>query len=254
MHLAGALLLAGKGWHASSWSALVAHGVPVYAHSLGRIHLTRDAEAYSHRASTSAVRIERPLHGEEMWSPTVSRWGIPTVGVSGALCDFARTARFVSAVTAADNALHKGFVRAEEFRQFARLASGRGAGRLRKVAEFSDGRVESPGESRLRVLVREMGFRGIPQLSIRDGDGPEIYRADLFIEVPGSRGLILEYDGRQKFSNVRGSSQWTEFERQASRDRGLAARGYRVMHVTAQDLADPALLKSEIRTRLQSPV
>lgn len=254
MQLAGALLLAGNGWHASSWSALVAHGIPVHAHPLGRTHLTRNAEAYSHRAGPSAVRIERPLHGEGMWSPTVSRLGIPTVGVTGALCDFARVAQFGSAVAAADNALHRGLVRSEEFRRSARLVSGRGASRLRDVAEFADGRVESPGESRLRVLVREMGLRGTPQLSIHDGDGPEINRADLFVEVPGSRGLILEYDGRQKFSNLRESSQWTEFERQASRDRGLAARGYRVMHVTAKDLADPALLKSEIRTRLQSPV
>lgn len=131
------------------------------------------------------------------------------------------------------------------------------------MAKFADARVESPGESRLRVIAREMGLVAIPQFSIYDVEGPEIYRADLYVGLPnstaepgpGSHGLLLEYDGRAKFdASSRSNPAWTEFDRQNSRDRGLTARGYRVMHVTSRDLANPALLKTQIWERFRSPV
>jgi len=86
--------------------------------------------------------------------------------------------------------------------------------RGRRVLALCDGRAESGIETLPRLALRSRNLRVRTQVVI-----PQIGRVDLLI---GER-LILEVDGREWHS---------DFERDRSRDRELAARGYLVLRAS----------------------
>ena len=68
----------------------------------------------------------------------------------------------------------------------------RGAVRMRQAVALSDGRAESPPESRLRVLLALAGIPAVPQHTVRDGSGQFVARVDLAYP---DRRIAIEYDG-----------------------------------------------------------
>lgn len=248
----GALTTSKNEWHASSWSALAALNLPLVDHDLSRIHLTRHSVTPANRVHGRYIKVDRQLLREDQASAN----GIPIVSVDLALIEFARQSSFLASTTAIDAALNRKLTSKDALR--ARLAgtSGKGVSRAAAALDFSDGRAESPGETRLRVLLFRHGFSTpIPQFEIRDGDsdgGPLIYIADLYLP---EENLVLEFDGKGKFAAGRmANSEWTQFDHQRSRDQGLTARGYRVMHVTSRDFLDEKLLVARILERIRSKV
>lgn len=256
IRVAAILLNAEPGWYASSWSALVAHGLPLVDPPPHRVHITRDAPISKTRRSHSSVRRERPLAGIATSRPQ----GIPALEVCDSLVEYATQASFTSAVTCADSALHRNLTTLAQLTARAAATSRHGARAARAMAAFADPRTESPGESRLRILVHELGLVATPQFPIHDGGGPARHRADLHVRFPSTTtrpaptdGLLLEFDGKIKFdASNHTNSTWTQFDHQRARDQRLAILGYRVMHVTWADLAHPALLKRQILARLES--
>lgn len=242
-------------WHASSWSSLVAHCLPLVDPPPHRVHITRDSPVSKTRHSHSSVRRERPLAGIATARPQ----NIPALEVCDSLVEYATQASFTSAVTCADAALHRKLTTPAQLSAAAAATSRHGARAARAMSAFADPRAESPGESRLRILVHELGLVATPQFAIHDAGGPARHRADLHIRFPSTPvpaptdGLLLEFDGKKKFdAGAQSSSTWTQFDHQRARDQRLAILGYRVMHVTWKDLAHPALLKRQIMQRLES--
>lgn len=264
IRVAAMVLNAEPGWYASSWSSLVAHGLPLVGRPPHRVHITHDARMSKTRRSHSSVRRERSLAEVATSRPQ----GIPALEVCDSLVEYATQATFTSAVTCADAALHRKFTTLEQLTAAAAATSRHGARAARAMAAFADPRAESPGESRLRILVHELGLVSTPQFPIHDDGGPARHRADLHVRFPSTStrgrcgitetpaptdGLLLEFDGKMKFdASTDTSSTWTQFDHQRARDQRLAILGYRVMHVTWSDLAHPALLKRQIMARLAS--
>jgi hypothetical protein len=108
--------------------------------------------------------------------------------------------------------------------------TGIGAARARKAAGMLRNGVDSPNETRLRMLLI---LAGLPEptvnLIIRNPDGSWRMRFDL--SYPGFK-LIIEYDGRQHSAN---SAQW---RRDLSRREELDRLGWRLIVITYEDLRD----------------
>jgi hypothetical protein len=120
---------------------------------------------------------------------------------------------------------------------------GIGAARARKAARFVRKGVDSPKETRLRMLLV---LAGLPEptvnLIIRNPDGSWRMRFDL--SYPGLK-LIIEYDGRQHSEN---SGQW---RRDLSRREELDRLGWRLIVVTSEDLRDtPEAVLHRVREAL----
>jgi hypothetical protein len=135
-------------------------------------------------------------------------------------------------------------------REAISASSGRrGVGRARVALERVRTGAESPGETRLRLLLVDAGLPE-PQLNHRilDRDGTFVARADLV--YTGAR-IAIEYEGDVHRLDT---EVWRRDIRRRERVEDL---GWRMVRVTADDLRSPVTLVSRIRhllrTRLPHP-
>lgn len=144
------------------------------------------------------------------------------------------------AVVALDVMLRQGAVRPRQLDRASRAASGPRARRAVRAAALADGRSESPQETRLRLAMLLAGLPPpVPQFEVRSG-GRFVARVDL--AYPEHR-LAIEYDGRWH-------AETGQFGRDRRRLNALVSAGWRVVHVTAQDLHDMDALVAGIRAAL----
>jgi len=110
--------------------------------------------------------------------------------------DLLRELRPPYALAAADGLAHAGLVDPIELWHYvARLKGYRWVVQARRLADLVEPDTESPGESWTRLRLVDAGFpRPVPQYSITDRHGREIYRLDL--AYPELR-IAIEYDGRE---------------------------------------------------------
>lgn len=118
------------------------------------------------------------------------------------------------------------------FRARAVRSIGRGAVRAREAAELARPSVESPQESRLRMLIVLAGLPE-PQVNheVRDDSGHVIYRLDL---ACAQFRVAFEYDGRH---HIRREGQW---EVDLKRRERLESMGWRVLVFVAADVHNEA--------------
>ncbi len=109
-----------------------------------------------------------------------------------------------------------------------------------------DGRSESVGESRLRVILRLAEIDVVPQSLIRDEAGRVVARVDFLVD--GSN-LVIEFDGLVKYTDG-GVEALVAEKRREDRLRSL---GYVVFRVTWAELARPEVLLARIRQALRQP-
>ncbi|HEY3509384.1 hypothetical protein [Kribbella sp. NPDC051137] len=87
----------------------------------------------------------------------------------------------------------------------------------RAAAQFADGRSESVGESRFRVL---MANHGLPapelQVEIRDDHGRQIARVDFLV----AGVLVIEFDGALKYADGPGAVVAEKWREGRLRERG----------------------------------
>ena len=131
----------------------------------------------------------------------------------------------VELVVAGDWMVRRKGVRIKDLRRVAKDAPGRAGALARKAAAYVRARVDSPMESRLRMLVV---LAGIPEptvnASVRDVDGQPVRRFDL--SWPEVR-VIVEYDGRHHVERV---EQW---EADLGRREEIDDEGWRILVVVA---------------------
>lgn len=104
---------------------------------------------------------------------------------------------------------------------------------------WATGRAESPGESRLRFVLRSLGHQVEVQAAVTAAG--RSYRADL--RIVGSR-LLIEYDGVGKYDDPQ------ELRRERSREASLRAEGWEFARFGAGDLDSPQLVRRHVDAAL----
>lgn len=141
--------------------------------------------------------------------------------------DLAETLSLVDLVIAGDWLVRQRFLTAEALIALCEGCSAAHAGHARRAASYVRARVDSPMETRLRLLLV---LAGLPEPEVnrelRDEQGV-LMRLDLC--YPAVR-LAVEYDGRQHLTS---SSQW---ERDVERRNDLVAQGWLLITVTSKGL------------------
>ncbi|WP_150460228.1 hypothetical protein [Nesterenkonia ebinurensis] len=112
--------------------------------------------------------------------------------------------------------------------------------------QFADERSESPGESRSRVLIAQLGFAP-PELQRRERlPSGEWVRFDF----SWSGGQIVgEFDGRIKFDQAKllaGGDDRSVYWAQVRREEAIRDAGHRVVRWGWEDLADPEVIERKL--------
>lgn len=188
------------------------------------------------------------------------RPGIPEVRVDGmrvtsaarTLVDIGRTESFDTAVTAIDAALRRGLVsRTELTNEVTKAARTVGAAAARRAVAFGDGRSESPGESRTRTALQELGFPP-PDLQVKifSAIGEFIGRVDLAYP---EWGVLIEFDGLVKYGDLPdGPDARAAVIAEKRREDRLRAAGFVVLRLTWKDLADRDRLRRLVSDALEN--
>jgi G:T-mismatch repair DNA endonuclease (very short patch repair protein) len=169
------------------------------------------------------------------------RRGVARTGRVRTAVDLIRRGTLDDGVVLLDRLVHLGVVRLFDLRDaVARLPRCRGSRLAREIARAADGLAESPQETRVRLLLQRSGLPA-PEAQYRvfDEDG---FVARVDFAYPELR-LAIEYDGAWHGR----PGQLREDRRRLNR---LSAAGWRVVFVTAADLADPEGLVRRIARAL----
>ena len=158
------------------------------------------------------------------------------------IADLLCTTRAADALAVADESLRRAEPNSDELRaavtQRLRVRPDpRGTVRAAGLWDLASPAAESPPESWLRLLIVELGFP-LPEVNftLLTPTGKELYRLDL--AWPNLR-IALEYDGYAVHVGRE--------EQDAARREDLRRRGWIVIHVTADDLADPSRMAAKLR-------
>lgn len=178
----------------SHGSAALLHGIPTWGVDLSRVHVTRV------RTGTGRIEGDVAHHaGELPDEDVVVVEGLPVVRPARAVLEMAMTEDFESGVVTADAALHLGIVTSDELHEMLeRSRSWPGVRTAGAVVAFADGRSESVGESRARVLFHNERLPPpVLQHCIYDRDGRLVGRVDFYF--PETR-TVVEFDGEVKYA------------------------------------------------------
>ncbi|MBD8506470.1 hypothetical protein HT102_08235 [Hoyosella sp. G463] len=227
-------------------SAAALWGLPTWGSTLSRVHVTR--------AGSSGGRIEqsRHLHIDALDPRDVtSRHGIAVTTPARAVLDMARICGVEPGVVTGDAAIHQGLATMAQVREcLDRLPRRKGIQQARDAVRLIDGRSESVGESRSRLVLRTEGLP-IPVLQplLFDEGGSLIGRADFLLEGQ----VVGEFDGRIKYGALirAGDHPGDVVFREKLREDAIRDAGWTVVRWTWADLADPARLGERVRRALE---
>jgi hypothetical protein len=221
----------------SHTSAAALLGIPMWGVRFNRLHVSRTADG--------GMRLSRWIH------PHATRDPVPSVVIDGVLVtspgrtviDCARLLPFEQGVVIADGALHAGIVTMDGLREVLHGAAGlKGVGRARAVVEFADGRSESVGESRSRVMLAATRLPAMaPQHPIRDERGQFVARVDFAIPHLKVAG---EFDGKVKYGRLlkAGESAGDAVFREKRREDAVRDLGWQLVRWTWDEIGSPRLV------------
>ncbi|CAM3115440.1 Type IV toxin-antitoxin system AbiEi family antitoxin domain-containing protein [Prescottella defluvii] len=222
-------------------SAAVLHGIEVWNVPLRRVHSTLD------RASGGKITTRRHVHVARLSDDVGVVDGVGVTTPARTVVDLARTAAFESAVVSGDHALATGLVtRASLDDALARCRGRRGAAQAARAVAFMDGRSESVGESRSRVLIHRLRLP-TPDLQrvIIDEQG-SIGRVDFLFE---NERAVGEFDGLGKYTEHLRPGQTTAqavIEEKLREDR-IRGAGYGVARWGWRELSSPEEVVRRLR-------
>lgn len=230
LRLTAALHLAGERVVASHWSAAALWGLPIPTKMIRTVWLTSPGVGGGYLRN-GVRRCRGELSADDV--AQVER--VRCTSLARTVTDLARMTTFEQGVMLADAALRQGLKRAALADRIAAAAGWTGVARARAVAEFADGRAESPMESVTRVAISRVGVP-MPELqrNIYDANGNWLARVDFCWD---DVGLIGEYDGVDKYS-MDSDQPASAVIAEKARDAKLRDAGWMVVHWTKADLAD----------------
>lgn len=233
----------------SHTSACVEQGGPDWGLDLRTVHLTnllgvgeRNAAKVVHHRGT--CRVDDVTRSEGFWITSPTRTALDTASI----------ATRQAAVCVLDWYLHQGMTDRDQLEAgFARMKDWPDTLPLHVILRVCDGRSESVGESRTRLLIIDHRLpMPIPQFEIFHPSGLLAGRVDF--AWPEHR-LILEFDGRQKYLALRRAGETIEeavLREKAREDRLRELTGWMMIRLTWRDLEHPAATAARIQRALAS--
>lgn len=217
----------------SHQSAAVVYGAPLWRVSLEKVQATRD------RRTGARVKSDVRVHCAPV-GVVAEVDGLLVTTPARTVVDLGRTLSFESAVVTGDALLHDfGVSRAELAAELEQAKSRTGIAAARRVVAFLDGRSESVGESRSRVLLARAGLpEPTSQGNVFDPSGRFLGRVDFYFE---GTGVLCEFDGRVKYGRLLRPGQDAAdavFEEKRRED-AIRACGYQLVRWTWSDLNSP---------------
>ena len=219
LRVEAALLLFDGAAFASHRSAARVHGVPLPPHPLEHVSVPtatlrrRPDGVRCHVCSSASVVVVRGLRVSDPRQMFV---------------ELATLLSLVDLVVVGDNLVRRGLCTLAGLVDFCASSEMAGAAAARAAASLVRDRVDSPMETRLRMLIV---LAGVPEpevnTTIRDVDGEPIRRYDL--SWPSVR-VIVEYDGRHPIER---EHQW---ERDLDRREAIDDDGWRLLVVTSRGI------------------
>jgi hypothetical protein len=193
---------------------------------------TRPGEHVTVSDDTHRLRRLGVTSHHRLGAATAVRHGVRVSILADLFVELAEELPLVELVVAGDWMVRRHGVRIKDLRRAAASAPGR-AGRLaRQAVRFVRRKVDSPMESRLRMLVVLAGLpEPVVNMSVHDVDGEPVRRFDL--SWPEVR-VIVEYDGRHHVERI---EQW---EADLDRREEIDDEGWRILVVVAAGIyTDP---------------
>lgn len=224
-------------------SAALLHGLPIWGLDLADVHVSR-RDLHSPRREAGVHHHAGELPDDEI----VTIEGMVVTALPRTVIDTARISPFEPSVVVADAAARAdakvkdiALTRLNEMRDWP---GSRNAG---AVVEFADGRSESVGESRGRVLIQRAGLpRPELQYEVRDRKGELIGRADYAFTEQLTLG---EFDGKHKYmaSYRSGEEPGDVVWREKRREDRLRHEGFEVVRFTWAELDRPFAVGARFR-------
>lgn len=197
----------------------------------------RDVVAHHEELAVSDSQAIKLRNGRAVLVTTLER----------TVVDCARLGNFVQAVVIGDHALRNGALLEAMWAMVNAIPGRRGVRKARRVLRALDDRSESPGETRTRLIIADMGIEQ-PALQLELHVAGRVYRPD-FAWV--DRKVIVEFDGDQKYFAYKPTAEAVLDERK--RERRLMEDGWRFVRLEWRDLAHPEDVKRRILSVLNAP-
>ncbi|WP_157538309.1 MULTISPECIES: type IV toxin-antitoxin system AbiEi family antitoxin domain-containing protein [unclassified Nocardioides] len=234
--LEGVRMLYGDDVAASHISACVEQGGPTWGLDLSRVHLTHlwgkgersVGKVVHHRGACIVGDVTRDGHG---WITSPARSALDTA------CLVSQE----SGVAVVDWYLQTGLATLYDLLQtHARMVDWPGSLGLHRVLALVDGKAESVGETRVRLMCRAHGLPApTPQFEVRHPSGRLAGRVDF---AWPELGLLLEFDGMVKYHRYRRAGETIEqmvIREKQREDLLRELTGWTVIRITWADLAHP---------------
>jgi hypothetical protein len=227
----------------SHQSAAVLLGLPLWDVALDRVHVTRTPPAWTDRSGVLCTHVAR-LRDDEIDEVD----GVLVTSPTRTALDLARSLRHEAAVVSLDAALHHGLLTHELLRARLFDISGTPGSRAAARAIFAaDGRSESVGESRSRVILTRWKLApSALQFEVRSPSGAVVGRADFAWE---DDVLVGEFDGRVKYGRLLrpGEDPGDAVFAEKRREDAIRDEGWGVVRWVWGDLARPDRLAARVR-------
>lgn len=222
---------------ATAHSALVVWGLPVWGADLDRVHLIRKPSATTRRSHDHTVWSPGALIVDVTRPPAVPV-ALPCAEPAVAIVHAGIAAGPETALIAADAAVGRELVTARQLEvAAAEVPMGTpGIAAARRALAGVDGRHESPGETRLARLCRDLGYDLDPQVWI----GP--WRVDFLLT---GTTVVLEFDGKVKYETKE------DLLAEKRREDDLRRRGYVLVRIMWADLGHPERVRRRIEAALR---
>lgn len=220
----------------SHHAALALHGLPLWGASLDRVDLLSAVRQGVHRADLW-------IHPRGQVAPEMVR-GVLVSSVARAVVRTAIAQGRDCAVIAGDAALHRELVTLDDlYAEVALLTVHEGRARALDAVAHMDGKSESVGESRMRLIFDDAGLQVETQKKITDASGQVIARVDAFVE-----GVVVEFDGRVKYRADQGENPQEVVWLEKRREDAIRRQGHPVERVVWVELDRPGLLVARVRS------
>ncbi len=227
----------------SHTSAVVMHGLPTWGLDLSEVHVSR-SDLHSVRLEAGVQHHQGKIRDDD--SVTID--GVRVMGIPRTVIDTARISSFEAGVCVADAAFRQHpDAHAATLARLNEMRDWPGARNAGAVVAFADGRSESVGESRLRVLFRNVGLPA-PELQVEfySESGLFVGRSDFYFK---EQRTIGEFDGKEKYVRYLGPGETPSdvVWREKRREDDLRRLGNEVERAVWVDLDRPREVEARFR-------